>query len=180
VPAWPGRSGYIFFKSKKALENMSSASKSKWTFRTRFKRHAFGWRSQPAITRIKEAVAEIMKAARKGPLLGGEGAVLWLEKISPAIEQVDSSSGAIGTAVNNAIEALVLIIANAPADDRLRDDWLNCLWRAVEADDIPYIDILSGYWGDLCTTAQCASRWADEFIDGVRMTWGPKPKLQGY
>jgi hypothetical protein len=165
---------------KKALKNMSSASKSRWTFRSRLRRHAFGWRSQPAITRIKEAVAEIKKAARKDPLLGGEGAVLWLEKISPAIEQVDSSSGAIGTAVNNAIEALVPIIANAPADDRLRDDWLNRLWQAVEADDIPYIEILAGYWGDLCATVQCASRWADEFIDGVRMTWGPKPELQGY
>jgi hypothetical protein len=159
---------------------MSSGEKSTWAFRTRFRRHAFGWRSQPAIARIKEAVAEIKKAARNDPLLGGEGAVLWLEKVSPAIEQVDSSSGAIGTAVNSAIEALVPIIANAPADDRLRDDWLNRLWRAVEADFIPYIEIMAGYWGDLCATVQCASRWADEFIDGVRMTWGPKPELQGY
>ncbi len=36
-------------------------------------------------------------------MVGGEGAVIFLEKLSPAIEQVDSSSGAIGTAVNNAI-----------------------------------------------------------------------------
>ena len=130
--------------------------------------------------RIKEAVAEIKKAARKDPLLGGEGAVLLLERISPAIEQVDSSSGAIGTAVNNAIEALVPIIAKAPADDKLRDDWLQRLWQAVEADDIPYIEMLAEHWGDLCASAQCASRWADGFIDGVRMTWGPNPELQGY
>jgi hypothetical protein len=163
---------------KEALKNMSSGSGFKWTFRARFRRHAFGWRSQPAIARIKEAVAEIKKAARKDPLLGGEGAVLLFEKISPAIEQVDSSSGAIGTAVNNAIEALVPIIANAPADDKLRDDWLKRLWQAVEADDIPYIEMLADDWGDLCATAQLASRWADEFIEGVRMTWGPE--LRGY
>jgi hypothetical protein len=30
-----------------------------WTFKRRFRRHAFGWRSQPAIGRIKEAVSEI-------------------------------------------------------------------------------------------------------------------------
>lgn len=159
---------------------MSSSDKSTWAFRARFRRHAFGWRSQPAIARIKEAVAEIKKAARKGPLLGGEGAVLFLEKISPAIEQVDSSSGAIGTAVNNAVEALVPIIANAPADDKLRDDWLKRLWQAVEADDAPYLEMLPEHWGELCASAQCASHWADEFIDGVRMTWGPNPELRGY
>ena len=34
--------------------------------------------------------------------------------------------------------------------------------------------------GELCATAERASRWADEFIDGVRMTWGPDPELRGY
>ena len=47
---------------------MSSRTKQSWTFRARFRRHAFGWRSQPAIKRIKEAVAEIKKAARKDPV----------------------------------------------------------------------------------------------------------------
>lgn len=159
---------------------MSSSTKHKWTFRARFRRHAFGWRSQPAIKRIKEAVSEIKKAARKDTVLGGEGAVLFLEKISPAIEQVDSSSGAIGTAVNNAIEALVPIIAKAPADGKLRDKWLERLWWAVEADDIPYIEMLPDHWGELCVTPERASRWADEFIDTVRMAWSPNPELRGY
>ncbi len=48
-------------------------------------------------------MSEIKKAARRDPMLGAEGAVLMLERISPALENVDSSSGAIGTAVNNAI-----------------------------------------------------------------------------
>ncbi|MHB8508959.1 MAG: hypothetical protein ACYDGR_09990 [Candidatus Dormibacteria bacterium] len=42
--------------------------------------------------------------------LAADGAVALLERISPALEQVDSSSGAIGTAVNNAIDELVPII----------------------------------------------------------------------
>ncbi len=159
---------------------MSSSDKATWTFRARFRRHAFGWRSQPAIARIKEAVAEIKKAAQKNPLLGGEGAVLFLERISPAIGQVDSSSGAIGTAVNNAIQTLTMIIANAPADDKLRDGWLKRLWQAVETDDIPCIELLADQWGDLCASAPCASLWADEFIAGVRMTWGPNPELHGF
>jgi len=159
---------------------MSSGTKHAWTFSTRFRRHAFGWRSHLPIQRTKEAVSEIKKAAIKDPVQGGEGAVLFLEKISPAIEQVDSSSGAIGTAVNNAIDALVPIIANAPADDKQRDNWLERLWRAVEADGIPYIESLPDHWGPLCVTPARASRWADEFIDLVRMALSPNPELRGY
>lgn len=89
-------------------------SKSRWQFAARFRRNAFGWRSQPAIQRVREAVSEIKRASRRDPVLAAEGAVLFLEKVSPALEQVDSSSGAIGTAVNHAIEELVSIIAKAP------------------------------------------------------------------
>ncbi len=148
---------------------MNQRVSHKWTFRARFRRHAFGWRSQPATKRIKEAVSEIKKAARKDSVLGAEGAVLFLEKVSPAIEQVDSSSGAIGTVVNNAIDALVPIIAMAPADDKVREKWLERLWKAVEEDDIPYIELLPAHWGELCTTPKRASHWADEFIDKVRI-----------
>jgi hypothetical protein len=43
-------------------------------------------------------VAEIWKVANKAPALAAAGAVQFLEKVSPALAQVDSSSGAIGTA----------------------------------------------------------------------------------
>lgn len=152
----------------------------KWIFSARFRRRAFGWRSQPAITRIKEAVSEIKKTARKDPILGAEGAVLFLEKVSPAIERVDSSSGIIGTAVNNAIDALVPIMVRAPAEGKLRDKWLERLWRAVEEDGMPYIELLPDYWGELCGTPERASHWADEFIDTVRLAWSPVPELRGY
>jgi len=159
---------------------MSPDIKHTWTFRARFRRHAFGWRSQPAIKRIKEAVSEIKKAARKDPILGGEGGVLFLETISPAIEQVDSSSGAIGGAVNGAIDTLVPVIARAPAEDKLRDKWLERLWQAVETDEIPYIEMLPDHWGDLCVTPERASYWADEFIDALRMAWGAGPGMGTY
>jgi len=127
---------------------------------------------------IKEAVSEIKRVARKDPVLGGEGAVLFFEKISPAIERVDSSSGAIGTAVNNAIDALVPIIARAPAKDKLRDKWIEHLWLAVEKDDIPYIELLPDHWGELCVTTERASDWADKFIGLLRLTWAdPKPGM---
>jgi len=150
---------------------MTKQTVAKWEFAPRFRRNSFGWKSQPAIARVKEAVAEIKKAARRDPILGAEGAVLFLVKVSPALEHVDSSSGAIGTAVNNAIDALAPIIANAPATEAMRSRWLQRLWEAVEEDAIPYIELLPEYWGGLCATEAVASSWADELIGTVRTVW---------
>jgi hypothetical protein len=98
-----------------------AASAHKWEFKARFRRHAFGWKSQPAIQRVKQATSEIRKAARNDPVLAAEGAVILIERLSPAIEHVDGSSGAIGAAVNRAIAQLVPLIVEAPADAALRD-----------------------------------------------------------
>jgi hypothetical protein len=152
----------------------------KWGFRTRFRRQAFGWKSQPAITRIKEAVSEIKKVDRKDPVLAAEGAVLFLEKVSPALEHVDSSSGAISAAVKNAIASLVEIIAAAPADEPTRQKWLRRLFDAHAADKIPYIERLADHWGELCASPQVASHWADELIGITRMALSPDKNLRGH
>lgn len=136
----------------------------RWEFKARFRGRAFGWRSQPAIQRVKEAVNEIRKVARRDPILGAEGAVLFLERVSGALEQVDSSSGAIGTAVNRAIEELVPIIAGAPAGTGTRQQWLDRLFQAHADDGIPYIELLADHWGELCASSEIASAWADELI----------------
>lgn len=152
----------------------------RWEFKPRFRRHAFGWRSQPAIGRIKEAVREIKRVARRDPVLAGEGAVVLLERLSPALEHVDSSSGTIGTAVNNAMSALVPLIAAAPADAKTRDRWLERLWAAHEADRIPYIETLTDYWGELCGSKEVASAWADDLVGITRMARGSDPNLRGH
>ena len=160
---------------------MKKTPAHKWLFSTRFRRQAYAWHSSSlAVQRVKEAVREIRNAAVKDPLLGAEGAVLFLEKVSPALEQVDSSSGAIGSAVNQAIEGLVPLIVAAPADDHLRDRWLKRLDAAIEADEVPYIELLPDYWGELCVTVERASHWADEFIGIVRLSWRPDPKLHSF
>jgi hypothetical protein len=152
----------------------------KWQFTTRFRRHAFGWRSDTPIQRIKEAVAEIKQIARKEPVLAAEGAILLLEKISPALEHVDSSSGAIGSAVNKAIETLVPIIAKADVALAVRQAWLQRLWQAVEADEIPYIELLGDYWGELCVTSDLAAQWSAEFVPAVEHAWRLKPPAVGF
>jgi hypothetical protein len=57
-------------------------------------------------------------------LYAAEGAVRFLERLSPALEQVDSSSGALGSAAHGAVQALMPIIAGAKVDLRIRERWL--------------------------------------------------------
>jgi hypothetical protein len=40
---------------------MTKPAAHKWAFTARFRRHAFGWRSQPAAQRVREATAEIQE-----------------------------------------------------------------------------------------------------------------------
>ena len=156
------------------------AKADKWEFQARFRRNAFGWRSQPAVTRIKQAVAEIKRVAKREPTLAAEGAVVFLERVSPALEHVDSSSGSVGAAVNYAIGELVPLIANAPADAKARDAWLERLFEALQADQIPYIERLAEHWGELCGSKQTAATWADRLVGITRMALSPDKSLRGH
>jgi tetratricopeptide (TPR) repeat protein len=159
---------------------MAGPDEYKWTFKARFRRNAFGWKSQPAIQRVKEAVAEIKKVARQDFLLGAEGAVIFLERVSPALDQVDGSSGAIGNAVRHAVEALVPIIAAAPANRATRDAWLERLWKATQEDGRPWIEALDEHWGELCAKPDIASLWADRLKGRVQEDWGAPPDAHVY
>jgi hypothetical protein len=149
----------------------TASTKHTWAFATRFRSGAFGWKSEPAITRIKEALSEIKAVAKKDPILAAEGAVLFLRKLSPALQNIDSSSGAIGNAVNHAIEALVPIIAMAQADPQQRRQWLEALFEALQDDQIPYIELLGDFWGELCASPDLAAEWADRLAGTVESIW---------
>lgn len=152
-----------------------------WKFKSRFRRNAFGWRgSRRAIQRIAEAVGEIKAVARARRTRAADGAVLFLERVSPALEQIDSSSGAIGRAVNDAITALVTIIASARAERKTREAWLERLWAAHEADAIPYIETLADYWGELCGSTEVASEWADRLVGITPMALSPDAHMRRY
>lgn len=155
-------------------------SAHKWQFASRFRRHAFGWRSDTPVQRIKEAITEIKQVARKEPVIAAEGAIILLEKLSPALEQVDSSSGALGSAVNKAIDTLVPIIVKADVEPKLRQRWLERLWQALQDDEMPYIEVLGDYWGELCVTPELASHWVDEFLPVVESVWSPNASGHGF
>lgn len=143
----------------------------KWQFAARFRRNAFGWRSATPIKRIKEAIKEIKQVAKQNPELAAEGSVRLLEKLSPALMHVDSSSGALGNAVNKAIDTLVPIIIKPDVTQEQRQAWLQRLWQAIEDDEMPYLEHLGDRWGELCKTPELASAWADDFMPTVRHTW---------
>lgn len=159
---------------------MPKTESHKWEFKARFRRNAFGWKSQPAIARVKQAVAEIKKVAKKDAVLAAEGAVAFIERLSPALTHVDSSSGAIGSAVNRALAELVPIIAAAPAGPKLREAWLDRLWDAYQDDEIPYIECLGDHWGEVCGSKEVACAWADRLLDTVKLAWSPDPNLRGF
>jgi len=133
----------------------------RFEFQAQFRRNGFGWKSRPAIERVKQAVAEIRRVARREPELAAEGAVRFLERVSPALTHVDSSSGAIGTAVNRAIAQLAEIIGAAPADTATRVAWLDRLWAALAEDRIPCLEALADHWATLCGTKEAAAAWLD-------------------
>ncbi|MGD0505683.1 MAG: hypothetical protein ABSD02_23425 [Steroidobacteraceae bacterium] len=158
-----------------------SKATHKWLFPSRIRPNAFSWKSsRVAVDRIREAVGEISAVARHDTALAAEGAVRLIERLSPALEHVDSSSGALGSAVNGAIETLVPIIAGAKVSETVRKRWLDRLFAAHEADEIPYIEILTDYWGELCASPKLASAWADELVGITRLALSPDKSLRGH
>ena len=156
---------------------MTTRRSSKWVFTRRFRSQAFGWRGSPlACQRIKEAVAEIRQAARRDPVCAAEGVVRLLERMWPALQHVDSSSGALGNAVAKAVEAVIPILAEADADPKTRTGWLDRLWQAIQEDGVGYLEGLADRWGEICGDTETASRWADELLGVVLACWNdPAP-----
>ena len=156
---------------------MSNYKKHKWTFPTRFRTGVYSWKaSRLACQRLREAVSEIRKVARKDPVLGAEGAVRLMEKIWPALAHVDSSSGTLGAAVNKALDALIPIIVNAHADEKARSQWLDRLWQAMADDGVDYLGPVGDRWGEICGPAEVAGQWADDLVSTLRSCWtDPNP-----
>ena len=159
---------------------MSELDKHKWIFPVRFRTGAYGWKaSRLACQRLREAVSEIKKVAKKDPVLGAEGAVRLMEKLWPALEHVDSSSGALGSAVYKTLDTLIPVIIKAPADDKTRNKWLDRLWQAMADDGVDYLGPVGDRWGEICGSVEVAGRWADELVSTLRACW-TNPNPGGY
>ena len=142
----------------------------KWQFRARFRTNIFGWKaSKLAIQRINEAVREIRKV--KDLVLRAEGSILLLERFWPALQQIDSSSGALGIAVNKAVHELTQFIIDAPCSQGDRGKWLDRLWTAMQEDGVDFLSEISERWGEICVDPAVASDWADELRSTLELSW---------
>jgi tetratricopeptide (TPR) repeat protein len=145
-----------------------------WNFRPRWRARALGWRgSSLGVQRLKEALAEVKAVYRTNPVLAAEGVVLVLERIWPAFQLVDTSSGSLGNAVGKTVHELLNLLLTVPADDPTWEHWRERLWTAVEEDGVDYLSEVVERWGELCRTPERASRVADDWLSVVRMSWSP-------
>ena len=117
--------------------------------------------------------------ARVDAVLAGDGIVSLMERIWPAFERIDTSSGALGSAVNWTQDELLPILIEAPADRKTRDRWLNRLWRAIQDDGVDYLWIVQDRWGELCGSPEVASSWADKIL-GLLRTARADPRPGNY
>ena len=101
--------------------------------------------------------------------VGAEGAVIFFEKLVPAIEEVDSSSGALGSATNKAMSELLPLIAKAQVNEKAHQKWIDRLWTAFMDDGYGYLDDLSGHWGMVCKSKEIASMWADRLMTPAKL-----------
>jgi hypothetical protein len=143
-----------------------------WAFRAGLRRGGFGWRgSAKAIARLKAATAEIKAVAKTDPVRAGEGVVVLAERVWPAFEMIDTSTGALGSAVAKTLGTLVLILIAAPADEPTRARWLERLTDAIQEDGVDYLSPVAERFGEITVYPSLMNRWADETVDFVRAAW---------
>ncbi len=87
-----------------------------------------------------------------------------MEKLLPAQQHVDSSSGALESAVKYTLVVLIPIIVKAPANEKIHNQRLNRLWLAMTVDGFDYLSPVGERWGEVCGLAEVARRWTDELV----------------
>lgn len=150
----------------------------KWQFKTKFRANAYGWSgSKLAISRLKEAASEIKSVAKSNPVAAADGAVSLMERIWPAFQGIDTSSGALGTAIARTLDELIPILIDAPADRMTRGKWLERLFEAVQNDGVQYLAPVEDRWGEIARDPELINDYADRLIDMVRRAWSDQERF---
>ena len=152
-------------------------ARQKWTFKARFRSKSYGWKGTSLATkRLSEAVREIKRMAKTDPVEAGDGAVALMERLWPSLQDIDGSSGALGSAVNRTLDALIPVLIAAPADKGLRAKWLDRLYEAVKEDGVQYLSPVEDRWGEICAFPELAQEWADRLLSLLRDVWSNEEK----
>ncbi len=148
------------------------AAVRKWQFKAKFRTNAYGWSgSSLAITRLKEAATEIRSVAKSDPVLAGDGVVSLAERIWSSFQGIDSSSGALGSAVFRTLNELIPILIAAPADRGTRSKWLARLFEAIQNDGVDYLSPLEERWGEIAQYPDLMDEYTDLMFEMVRRAW---------
>ena len=132
----------------------------------------YSWRSSAkAVERLKIALSEIKAVNRADPIAAADGVVMLAERIWPAFEHIDTSSGALGSAVNRTLTELVPMLIDAPADEPTRAKWLERLRTAIEDDGVQYLQPISDRFGEIAVYRSLQNEHADRDIDMIRFAW---------
>lgn len=151
---------------------MAREQKYKWAFKAGMRARGFGWRgSSKAAARLKSATSEIKTVRRKDPVAAAEGAVALAERIWPAFEHIDTSSGALGSSVYRTLEQLLPILIDAPADESTRAKWLERLRDAIMDDGVEYLSPIADRFGEIAAFPTLMHAHADRDLDLIRMVW---------
>ena len=141
---------------------MAAKATHKWAFKPGMRAGAYSWKSSAkAIERLKSVGSEIRAVARADPVTAAEGVIALAQRIWPAFEHIDTSSGALGTAVRSTLEELLPILINAPADVKTRAKWLEQIREAIEEDGVDYLAPIAHCFGQIAAFPALMNLHAD-------------------
>jgi hypothetical protein len=148
----------------------------RWAFKTRFRASAYGWHgSALASKRLEEAVREINSVAKSDRVSAADGCVSLMERLWPALEHIDTSSGALGGAVHRTLTKLIPILISAPADVRTRSAWLERFFQAVMDDGVQYLSPVEDRWGEIAVYPVLLAEYAERLRALIRRVWVEEP-----
>ncbi|MDA0990039.1 MAG: hypothetical protein O3A51_04745 [Verrucomicrobia bacterium] len=99
-----------------------------------------------------------------------------MERLWPALQDIDTSSGALGNAVHKTLVQLITVLVSAPADRKVRGKWLERVFAAIENDGVQYLSPVEDRWGEICVFPELANAWADSLLPMVRAAWSDRSR----
>lgn len=151
---------------------MAAKAIHKWAFKPGMRASAYSWKSSAkAIERLKSASSEIRAVARFDPVTAAEGVIALAQRIWPAFEHIDTSSGALGSAVRRTLEELLPVLIDAPADEKTRAKWLEELRQAIEDDGVDYLAPIADCFGQIAAVPSLMNLHADRDLDMIEAAW---------
>ena len=133
---------------------------------------------QPLRLSTVSAMTQCVIVRIADPVAAGDGAVSLMERIWPTFQDIDTSSGALGTAVARTLGALIPILIDAPADHSTRSKWLARLFEAGQNDGVEYLAPVEDRWGEIARYPDLINEYADRLIGMVRRAWADHKTFQ--